>query len=242
MSNKLLFEAVQSYLAAHRYLQECQGRGACECMSEQRVHEARRQLEEQLSQDAEADTDRDVQQPAGAPGDEGRRSPVKTILVAIKDLDTDAPAVDTAGAYARAMGAKVVLMHVVESSFESTPEAGYASVEMLQYWRSNATDMLMQAKFRLPASVPSETLVREGSPAGVVMTEATRIDADLIVLGERGGGRWAHFLTSGTASAVIRTAACPVLVVNRYARTEPVQASASDAVAFSPTLETNPSR
>ena len=55
-----------------------------------------------------------------------------------------------------------------------------------------------------------EALVRDGSPAGVLV-EASR-EADLLVLGARGHGPLPATLLGGVAHHVVRRAACPVVI------------------------------
>jgi nucleotide-binding universal stress UspA family protein len=57
---------------------------------------------------------------------------------------------------------------------------------------------------------PAEALVRDGSPAGVLV-EASR-EADLLVMGSRGHGPLPAALLGGVAHYVVRRAACPLVI------------------------------
>ena len=57
---------------------------------------------------------------------------------------------------------------------------------------------------------PVEAVVRDGSPAGVLV-EASR-EADLLVMGSRGHGPLPAALLGGVAHHVVRHAACPVVI------------------------------
>jgi nucleotide-binding universal stress UspA family protein len=59
-------------------------------------------------------------------------------------------------------------------------------------------------------SGPVEGLVRDGSPAGVLI-EASR-EADLLVMGSRGHGPLPAALLGGVAHYVVRRAACPLVI------------------------------
>jgi nucleotide-binding universal stress UspA family protein len=66
---------------------------------------------------------------------------------------------------------------------------------------------------RLPSTVSYE-LVRLEGPPPVILAEATQ-RLDLIVTGSRGYGPVRRALLGGTASALVRTAHCPVVVTPR---------------------------
>jgi nucleotide-binding universal stress UspA family protein len=51
-----------------------------------------------------------------------------------------------------------------------------------------------------------------GDPAEEIIAAATRLDADMIVMGSRGMGRLGSAILGSVASAVLRSAPCPVLV------------------------------
>jgi nucleotide-binding universal stress UspA family protein len=53
----------------------------------------------------------------------------------------------------------------------------------------------------------------EGSPGDEIIDYATKIGADLIVMGTHGGGGVRRGLLGGVAEKVLRAACCPVLVV-----------------------------
>jgi universal stress protein A len=52
-----------------------------------------------------------------------------------------------------------------------------------------------------------------GDPADEIIAAAARMDADMIVMGSRGMGRLGSAILGSVASAVLRSAPCPVLVV-----------------------------
>jgi nucleotide-binding universal stress UspA family protein len=62
-------------------------------------------------------------------------------------------------------------------------------------------------------AVRAHALVEEGRPADVVLEEAARLSADLVVIGKHGRGALARALIGSTAEAVLRRARCPVLFV-----------------------------
>jgi nucleotide-binding universal stress UspA family protein len=56
---------------------------------------------------------------------------------------------------------------------------------------------------------------RPGPPARVILEEAERSGADLIVVGTHGQSGWRHFLLGSTTRRVIEHAGCPVLAVHQ---------------------------
>lgn len=65
--------------------------------------------------------------------------------------------------------------------------------------------------------VAVETFVREGYPATVIEEEATRQNADLVVIGTRGLSGLKHLLLGSIAERVVQKAPCPVLTVKHSA-------------------------
>ena len=64
------------------------------------------------------------------------------------------------------------------------------------------------------AGVAATCVVKEGTPAGVILTVARRYEADLIILAPREHGAWARlFLGPTTAERVARDAESHVIVL-----------------------------
>jgi nucleotide-binding universal stress UspA family protein len=90
--------------------------------------------------------------------------------------------------------------------------------------------------------------VVSGRPATVIVDEARRIDADVVVVGSRGHGRIAALLLGSVSAALVDTAPCPVLVVRRDSMRRAVLAldgsssarSAAQVVAMWPAFATVP--
>ena len=66
--------------------------------------------------------------------------------------------------------------------------------------------------------VPSDTVVRAGSPAGEIVSIAKTLPADLIVISTHGRTGFKHVLVGSVAERVVQTAPCPVLVVREQER------------------------
>lgn len=83
--------------------------------------------------------------------------------------------------------------------------------------REQAEAIKDAAMLKLPGcGVPSTKItgnILPGSPKAVILEEAERWDADLIVLGSHGYGLWQRFLLGSVSQAVVSHAKCSVEVV-----------------------------
>ncbi len=61
----------------------------------------------------------------------------------------------------------------------------------------------------------SQPLVAEGHPAEQILRAIDTVDADLVVLGARGLGRWGRLLIGSTSEKVLAHAPCSVLIVRQ---------------------------
>ncbi len=65
-----------------------------------------------------------------------------------------------------------------------------------------------------PLEISGETI--QGPPGQVIVEEAERWGADLIIMGSRGLGAWNRLLLGSVSSAVVHHAQCSVEVVRRH--------------------------
>jgi nucleotide-binding universal stress UspA family protein len=68
-------------------------------------------------------------------------------------------------------------------------------------------------KPKLPKSIALDGVVLPGTPRTVILDEAERWDADLIVVGSHGYRAWERFLLGSVSQAVVSHAKCSVEVV-----------------------------
>ena len=116
-------------------------------------------------------------------------------------------AFDYACAFARQHNAALELLHVAEASAYAEDElpAGQPSYEQslqrkLKEWAEQA-------------GCPAETDLITGIPCVEIVKYASKIQADLIVIGTHGRTGMKHLLIGSVAERVVRTASCPVLTV-----------------------------
>ena len=85
--------------------------------------------------------------------------------------------------------------------------------------RDAAQDVIDKALLKLSASTDKtlkiSTEIIEGSPGQVIVDEAERWKADLIVMGSRGLGAWNRLLLGSVSGAVVHHAKCSVEIVRK---------------------------
>jgi nucleotide-binding universal stress UspA family protein len=164
-------------------------------------------------------------------GSEAIMIELKTILVPTDFSECSDAAVKYGAALAKAFGATLHLLNVVQDPYTLPWGAdGFAAPigDMLADWEA-------QAKSRLAESVPAMATnavvtTRVGSPYAEIVRYAGQNHIDLIVLGTHGRGAIGHLLLGSVAERVVRTAPCPVLTV-RHPQREFVVDRAEIAVA-----------
>ncbi|HLL72507.1 MAG TPA: universal stress protein [Pyrinomonadaceae bacterium] len=119
---------------------------------------------------------------------------------------------------ARQMKARLVCLHVVETTL---PPVGYAAVaeplpvvDIGGQLEESATRELPKLGAREEcAGLDVEEVVAHGDAAGEIVRVARERDIDLIVISSHGRTGWGRMLFGSTAESVVRHAHCPVLVV-----------------------------
>jgi nucleotide-binding universal stress UspA family protein len=143
-----------------------------------------------------------------------------TVLVAV-DLDRTADdVVATALAHARALGARLVLAHVVPEAAAAFPEgriataANPAGIPQTPQLVEDARRQLEPIAERCRAAgVEAESVVTHGPPAATVLDLADAWGATVIAIGTHGRRGVARVLVGSVAEAVLRRAKVPLLVV-----------------------------
>jgi len=149
--------------------------------------------------------------------DENTMSRVKRLLVPTDFSATSEIAFNYALDMAARDGASIHLLHVIEdASFAAAyPDGLYVELPGLR------DQLIGEAQKRLDAvaavcaaaKVEAATQVIVGRPSDAITAEANTRGTDLIVMGTHGRGGLAHLLLGSVAERVVRSAACPVLIV-----------------------------
>ncbi len=144
------------------------------------------------------------------------------ILVSTDFSQASYLAIDAAAVLAKSLGARVTLLHVVNTSPEfvgpvpvspSTLEAAtHAAAE-----RTKAT--LEELRASRLAGVDAEVrIVDHASPAEGICEAAKELASELIIIATHGRTGLAHLLIGSVAERVVRHAPCPVLTLRSKAR------------------------
>lgn len=125
------------------------------------------------------------------------------VLLGLKDVTIDAPAVTAAFAAAQRRRAPLIVLHAQRGTRPDQAIGGNAAegalVEQLAPWRS-----------RYP-QVPVEVRLVHGAPTDELLRAAAT--AHLVVVGTHGRGAPARLLLGSTSRTVVRYSSCPVMVV-----------------------------
>ena len=117
---------------------------------------------------------------------------------------------------AAAPEAKVWLLHVAEPdpSFVGY-DAGPAVVrdQVAAEYRREHQQLQACAERLRGSGVEATALLTQGAIADTILTEAVRLEVQLIVMGSHGYGAIADLIAGGVCRVVLRKALCPVLVI-----------------------------
>lgn len=110
------------------------------------------------------------------------------------------------------------LVHAYEVQFESTLRFAGAEQAIVEAYRNDARVQAMEAMeaFARGLPIPGERIlpvVMHGYPARVILDQAKRTGAELIVIGKHSAGVVERVLIASTALEVLEDADCDVLVV-----------------------------
>ena len=147
-----------------------------------------------------------------------RHLPARGLVVCATDLaHRSLHAIEAAADEARARGAKLVVLHVIDQGMPLTglghPEGmtvQLLSPELRHELRDAAKAEIEAALGRLDAY--AESIVLEGSPVDAILDYTETNAPELVVLASHGGSGIAHALIGGAAAHVARAAKTSVLV------------------------------
>jgi universal stress protein A len=132
-------------------------------------------------------------------------------IVVGTDFSADSrKAVAYAGELAKALGARLTVVHVDEKA-AFVPGSDLAKAE----GRADQTHMDAAVRELTDRAVRARGLVRPGLPAQGLCDVASEERADLVVVGGRGRECFAGVVLGSVAERVLRDAPCPVLMVRK---------------------------
>jgi len=147
----------------------------------------------------------------------------KKILLSTDFSENSRPAGEYAIDFARAFGADLWILHVINSSRIGYPSAAESlpidikeTIEKIQ--QSVDKGLALLAAECETALVNVKTYSRVGIPAREIVRFADEQAIELIVMGTHGWTGFKHLIMGSTAENVVRTAKCAVLTVRPAAK------------------------
>ena len=144
------------------------------------------------------------------------------ILVPTDFSETAGEALEAAIQFGKAYGSSLHLVHAyyfeIPPAYIQTDASFMNPQDVLDPMRASAAESIaaLVEKVR-KAGLDADSTVILGHSSEVVLAEAERLSADLIVMGTRGLTGLDHVLLGSTAERVVRRAHCPVLTVSAKA-------------------------
>lgn len=142
----------------------------------------------------------------------------KNILVPVDFGDASDAAVAYAVDLAETTGAKLVLLHAFEIPIVGVPDGVVAVTAELT---SRIVEAAEKALGALVAryegrGVTITARLEQGDARDVILTQASKVGADLIIIGTHGRRGIARALIGSVAERIVRTAPIPVLTIHAH--------------------------
>ena len=137
----------------------------------------------------------------------------RKILIAADQGPAAARAVATGIDLARALGADLALIHVYEPLVAYGTEAGLPAGEVAALAKAEGQQLFDELRRHHALGPEVKEFMKPGHAAETIVKTAKSWHADLIVIGSHGRGGVPRMLLGSVAEAVMRHAACPVLVI-----------------------------
>lgn len=144
---------------------------------------------------------------------------MKNILAAVDFSDATPGVLETAGQMAKAFGAGLTVIHVVEpepsyTAYGFTPDEFPAMHAFQEEARRRAQQRLDETVASIKEDAPdAKGLIAEGSPLHCMLDHVEKNAIDLVIVGAHGHGALASILLGSVAEGMVRKAKVPTLVV-----------------------------
>jgi nucleotide-binding universal stress UspA family protein len=145
------------------------------------------------------------------------------ILVPVDGSEISTRGLQEAIKLSKALGGQLRLVHIVDdSALALNPETGIAAAPLVEDFAEGGKEILEQArKVAVAAGVNAEVVLHEnftGRVADLIVAEARKWRAELIVMGTHAHGGIRHAVLGSDAEAVLHGAEVPVLLVRASER------------------------
>jgi nucleotide-binding universal stress UspA family protein len=144
------------------------------------------------------------------------------ILIGVDLSDSTEKVVKIAMELAKALSARVWLLHVAEPDpdfvgFEAGPQSVRDSLSKT-FHVVHCQIQEIADRFRT-AGLDATALLVQGETAGAILKEASKLGVDMIVVGSHGRGAMYHLVVGSISEGVLHNSECPILVVPTFKRT-----------------------
>lgn len=144
----------------------------------------------------------------------------KNIMLAIDGSKVSETLVDEIIKFTKGQKVNVHIVHVLDESFANSGGAPFDYIELIAQWREEGQAIIDNAAkiIESKTSTKVETSILELKPfqgrvAEVIVEEAKKWPADLLVIGSHGRRGFSRFILGSVAENIIRIATIPVLLV-----------------------------
>lgn len=143
------------------------------------------------------------------------------ILVSVDLSDSTAEVVEKAEDIAKALAAKVWLLHVGDPDpdfvgYDAGPQSVRDAVAQ-KYHEEHRQIQAIAERFR-QMGLEATALLVQGATAETILKEAANLKVGMVVMGSHGRGMMRHLLVGSVSEDVIRRSLVPVLVVPTHKR------------------------
>ena len=136
----------------------------------------------------------------------------KSIVLAVELSENEQPLIKKALDYAKLLKAKITLVHAIEHVISYGASYGVAvGVEVEEALLESANKLMYKLGKKMQINEKNQ-VIKFGSAKDVLLEEAKRVKADLIIIGSH-GRHGMRLLLGSTANAVLHNATCDVLAI-----------------------------
>ena len=111
-------------------------------------------------------------------------------------------------------GAEIIVLSVIENSFVNSIPLGEDTMDIENLLKKDCEKNLESFKelSKTSNNLNISYLIKQGSPAKVILEVADTENVDLIIVGSSGKSNFDKFLMGSVADKLVKSAHCPVLV------------------------------
>jgi nucleotide-binding universal stress UspA family protein len=140
-------------------------------------------------------------------------APFHRIMVAIDGSHTGARALKTAAQMAELFGAKLAVVHVVDTFAGWAPECAWGSHPHPSQDQERGQKLLTLLTDKLPAALEVDRILKMGDPGSEIAAAAIAWQADLVVLGGPSHKRLGRLLVGSVDEQVLDQCHCTVMLI-----------------------------